>query len=215
MSVSVALLDLYDTLVGADWPGMRSRLHGATGLDPGRLGAAFEATRPARNSGTFDTLEEELAFVLEAYGATPEPSLVAAMAALERTFVATDMYLFEDSLPVLRELRRRGVRTAIVSNCSHETPALIARLGLADEVDEVVLSFEVRSAKPDPGIYLAALERLGAAAGEAVFVDDQPAFCDGAAAVGLSTMLILRDPSDPPEGTSPHRIVRDLTALLD
>jgi HAD superfamily hydrolase (TIGR01509 family) len=124
------------------------------------------------------------------------------------------MFLFEDSLPVLRELRRRDVPTAIVSNCSHETPALIARLGLADEVDEVVLSFEVRSAKPDPGIYRTALERLGAAAEDAVFVDDQPAFCDGARAVGLSTMLIVRDPWDPPEDPLRHPVIRDLTALL-
>jgi putative hydrolase of the HAD superfamily len=213
MSVSVALLDLYDTLVGADWAGMRSRLHASTGLDAERLGAAFETTRPVRNSGTFDSLEEELACVLEAYGAAPEPALVATMVELERNFASTDMFVFEDSLPVLRELRRRGVRTAIVSNCSHETPALIDRLGLADEVDEVVLSFEVRSAKPDPGIYLAALERLGAAAEDAVFIDDQVTFCDGARAVGLSTMLIVRDPWDPPEA-SPHPVVRDLTALL-
>ena len=64
MSVSVALLDLYDTLVGADWPGMRRRLHASTGLDPRRLGEAFEKTRPVRNSGTFGTIEEELACVL-------------------------------------------------------------------------------------------------------------------------------------------------------
>jgi hypothetical protein len=48
MSVSVALLDLYDTLVGADWAGMRSRLHASTGLDAERLGAAFETTRRAQ-----------------------------------------------------------------------------------------------------------------------------------------------------------------------
>jgi FMN phosphatase YigB (HAD superfamily) len=103
-----------------------------------------------------------------------------------------------------------------VSNCDHTTRPVVERLGLPRETDEVVLSFEVRAAKPDPRIYQVALERLGVAAREAVFVDDQARYCDGAAELGIGTFLLLRDGGTPVEGVSEpggHRVIRDLRAL--
>jgi hypothetical protein len=49
---------------------------------------------------------------------------------------------------------------------------IVDELRLADEADAVLLSFEVGVAKPDAGIYQAALDALGRAT-EGVFVDDQ------------------------------------------
>jgi FMN phosphatase YigB (HAD superfamily) len=94
----------------------------------------------------------------------------------------------------------------------------VNRLGLLEQTDAVVLSFEVEAAKPDPAIYRIALERLGVRAEEAVFVDDQAAYCDGAVAVGMSTFLIRRDDAAPDEGLGEpggHRVIRDLRALAD
>jgi len=92
-------------------------------------------------------------------------------------------------------------------------------LGLEDEFDAVLLSFEVRAAKPDPAIYEEALSRLGDPDPEqTVFVDDQARYCDGAAAVGLQTRLIVRDGAHPAEGFGPnpnhHEVIKDLRALL-
>ena len=55
----------------------------------------------------------------------------------------------------------RGVPTALVSNCSHNTRPIVDRLGLEREFDAVILSFEVGAMKPDPAIYREALARLG------------------------------------------------------
>jgi FMN phosphatase YigB (HAD superfamily) len=82
----------------------------------------------------------------------------------------------------------------------------------------VILSFEVGAAKPSPEIYRAALERLDVRAGDAMFVDDQAAYCDGAAALGIQTALIVRDGATPAEGVSEpgsHRVITDLRALLE
>ena len=73
-------------------------------------------------------------------------------------------------------------------------------LGLEREADAIVLSFEVGVAKPDPGIYRAALDALDAQAEEAVFVDDQVAYCRGAEALGIRSYLIRRGDADPAEG---------------
>jgi HAD superfamily hydrolase (TIGR01509 family) len=95
---------------------------------------------------------------------------------------------------------------------------VVERFGLNDEFDAVILSFEVGAQKPEPEIYRFALERLGVQdPARAIFVDDQTAYCDGAAVVGLDTRLIIRRHA-PLEGFSPstngHRVIQDLTALV-
>ena len=135
-----------------------------------------------------------------------------------KAFAENGVHLWEDSLPTLRELRARGLRTAIVSNCDHSTRPIVDELGLEREADAVVLSFEVGVAKPDPGIYRAALDALDARPEEAVFVDDQAAYCEGAEAIGIRSFLILRDDADPPEGISAagdRVVLHDLRSLLD
>ncbi len=59
--------------------------------------------------------------------------------------------------------------------------------------------------KPDPGIYEAALEGIGADPPDALFVDDQTDYCDGARALGIDTRLIVRPEWVPPEGYARRR----------
>jgi FMN phosphatase YigB (HAD superfamily) len=103
----------------------------------------------------------------------------------------------------------------VLSNCDHSTRPVVERLGLYEEADAVVLSFEERTAKPEPAIYRTALSRLGVDAGDAVFVDDQVAYCDGAVDVGMTTFLIVRDDPRPGgDAIGEHRVIPDLRSLL-
>ena len=205
MSYDAVLLDLYDTLVWSDWPSWRQRIADRAGVAPERIGEAYDITRTARSVGSYRDPDAELAAVLEAAGAVPDP------------FGGTAQ-IYPDSLPVVRELRARGVRTALVSNCSYNTRPLVDSLGLESEFDAVILSFEAGTMKPEPQIYRLALEMLGTVdPSRAVFVDDQVRYCDGAAALGIATRLIRR-PNEPVEGfdahTNGHVVIEDLTALL-
>jgi len=58
--------------------------------------------------------------------------------------------------------------------------------------DAVVLSCEVGCAKPDPRISRRALDQLCVTACAAAFADDQPAYCAGAAAGGMTALQIAR-----------------------
>lgn len=220
MAARVALLDLYDTLVWSEWSGLRDLLSQRLEVEPRVLLRAFARTRDDRSVGAFADAEADMTAVLRELEIS-DPATIADVVALERGFFATPrVHLHEDSLPVLRELRARGVRTALVSNCSHSTRPEVERLGLDREMDAIVLSFEVRARKPEPAIYLAALERLGGVEpAEAVFVDDQVEYCSGAKAVGIDARLIVRDGFEPPEGYAPdpdgHREIGDLRALLE
>ena len=115
--------------------------------------------------------------------------------------------LYDDTVPFLAWLRSQGLLIALVSNCADTTRALLEHLGVIPLVDAVVLSCEVGSAKPSPEIYVTALEDLGVAAADAVFIDDQPRFCVGAEAVGVRPIQIARDGVDSRSraqaGTSP------------
>src|SRR4029453_6216979 len=97
---------------------------------------------------------------VRAAGVDASPALIERLLAMEQAFGATGVELWEDSLPVVRELRARGVKTSLISNCSHATRGIVDRLGLEDEFDDVILSFEVGLRKPDAAIYRLALERL-------------------------------------------------------
>jgi putative hydrolase of the HAD superfamily len=220
IDADAVLLDLYDTVAEGAWGDLARMVIDRIGVERETLFHAFDETRPARSVGAFGSAEGDLAAVIAACGVQPDPALVRELVALEREVLPARVRLFEDSLPVVRALRAYGIRTALISNCSHSTRPIVDALGLDDEFDEVLLSFEVGAAKPDPAIYREALGRLGNPAPErSVFVDDQARYCDGATAVGLRTLLIVRQDADPAEGwgdnANGHRVIRDLRALLD
>jgi putative hydrolase of the HAD superfamily len=217
--VGAVLIDLYDTLAWTDWPTMRAELEERFGISEEQLLRAFTTTREARSIGVYGSAEGDLAAVLEAASVQADADLVRELnEARARALAENGVHLWDDSIRTLRELRGRGIRTAVVSNCDHATRPIVDDLGLDQEVDAIVLSFEVGAAKPDPRIYLAALEAVGARPEEAVFVDDQAWYCEGAEALGIRSFLIRRDDADPAEGfgaAGDRDVLRDLRSLLD
>ena len=221
--LKAVLIDLYDTLVWTDWPVLRERIEARAEVSGRQLLDGFERTRVARSIGTYGSLEGDLAEVLKAAGLERDDALVKELAGTITTFLETGVHLWDDSLPTIRELRTRGLRTAVVSNCDHGTRPVVERLGLHEDTDAVVLSFEAGVAKPEPGIYLRALDALGVAPEESVFVDDQLAYCEGAGAVGVRPFLIVRedrdgglpDPPPTPNADRGPEVIRDLRSLLE
>lgn len=105
--------------------------------------------------------------------------------------VMLDMWTaYDDAAPVLDALRERGVRTAVLSNIGVDIRPLMEREGL--RTDAVVLSCEVGAVKPEPEIFAAALDALGAAPEEALMVGDSWQDDAGAAALGIRTLILPR-----------------------
>ena len=83
-------------------------------------------------------------------------------------------------------LRRAGIKTGILSNLPRtHGEALHATPGFLNHFDHVTFSYELSMVKPEAGIYRHAVEGLGLAAHEALFLDDRPENVKGALAVGL------------------------------
>jgi HAD superfamily hydrolase (TIGR01549 family) len=114
--------------------------------------------------------------------------------AVEEMMAAIRFRAYRDAAPALAELRALGVRLVCVSNWDYSLPDVLARVGLADELDGVVTSAAVGARKPDPRLFEAALEVAGCAADEALHVGDTPSEdVEGAKAAGIRALLIDRD----------------------
>ena len=101
---------------------------------------------------------------------------------------------FDDVIPVLKELRARGITVGLVTNMDRKGDDIADGLGLKDHLDLTVTSLEVGASKPDPAIFRAALDRAGAEPHESIHVGDQPSSdVEGALSAGIGPVLLDRD----------------------
>ena len=108
---------------------------------------------------------------------------------LDHSAYSNSLTVQSDVLATLEDLHGRGYRMGLVSNLSLRATLVRAdleRLGLGRFLEATVFSSEVGFRKPDPRIFQAGLERLGANPAETVFVGDRLLDdVNGAHAVGM------------------------------
>ena len=81
----------------------------------------------------------------------------------------------ESARPVLRDLRARGIRTAIASSSPREhIEDLIEHAALHGLLDYIISGHDCTAFKPDPEIYLRTMEALGVTPTETVIIEDSP-----------------------------------------
>ncbi|MFC1937159.1 HAD family hydrolase [Chloroflexota bacterium] len=101
--------------------------------------------------------------------------------------------LFEDVLAVLPALKERGLTLGLLTNLARDMEPICSALGLEPYLDFIVTSKDIGVDKPNPPIFLAALELAKVDASEVIHVGDQYKFdVVGARGVGISPILIDR-----------------------
>jgi HAD superfamily hydrolase (TIGR01509 family) len=126
----------------------------------------------------FRLRRECVAIILDELAAELEPE-----AFVEGFVTAMRLELLPDAAAALQGLRRRGLGVAVVSNWDVGLSEQLRRLGLRDV--PVVTSAEVGTPKPDPAVFLHALERLGVRPERALHVGDSESDEAGARAAGM------------------------------
>jgi putative hydrolase of the HAD superfamily len=105
---------------------------------------------------------------------------------------STNFELYEDAPPVLRELRRHGLRIGLVSNTSRNLERFVDTFSL--DVDAVVSSGFHGKVKPDPSIFRAVLTLLEVRPADAVMVGDSLLDdVEGARSIGMHAFLLDRE----------------------
>jgi HAD superfamily hydrolase (TIGR01509 family) len=139
-------------------------------------------------------LEERLRVLFGQY--TPDTTMIERLCCAFVEPIFSTARVSRDTLPVLTSLKRRGLKTAIVSNTpwgssGHAWRSELARHGLLAAADAVVFCTDVGWRKPHAAPFRRALEILGVGAKEAVFVGDDPVWdVEGANGAGLRPILL-------------------------
>lgn len=207
------LFDFYDTLAVLNPPVVeagRLELARLAGVRPEEIAPLWRASSRERMLGTAGDMTAQLRAMLGQLGRGGDEGLIAELAEHEHEVWRRAVQLYPDTLPTLAELRRRGFKLGILSNCSCQAGAVIHHLGLSDRVDAVILSYEVGFAKPDPQIYHAARAALGLEPSACAFVaDGAGGELEAARALGMLAIKIYRVGGRHPEDASveaDHRI---------
>lgn len=100
----------------------------------------------------------------------------------------------QDVVELGLDLRRRGYRTALITNNIAEFSDGWRAMIPVDELFEVIIdSSAIGIRKPDPRIYQMALDQLGVAAERSVFLDDAAGNIEAARSVGMHAILVEDD----------------------
>ncbi|HEY0935804.1 MAG TPA: HAD family hydrolase [Trebonia sp.] len=142
-------------------------------------------------------------------------------ALLDAYFSAWEPHTYTDPevAPLLRELRRRGIRIGVLSN-TFWPRALHERVFHRDDVleliDGAVYSSEIPWTKPHPEAFRAAMAAIGVTDPAAcVFVGDRP-YDDihGAKSLGMRAVLIPNSTVPAYDGAVPDAVIARLSDLL-
>ena len=119
--------------------------------------------------------------------------------------------IYPDARRVIETLSRTH-RLGIISDTWPSIENQLRALDVRQFFSFATYSFALGVFKPDRRMYLDALEKSGCPAEETVFIDDSPRNLAGAAALGITPILIAADPASDAE--TPYARIRALSELL-
>nr|MDO8085174.1 HAD family hydrolase [Candidatus Sigynarchaeum springense] len=129
-------------------------------------------------------------------------------------------HVFEDTLPVLDELKNLGFKLGIVSNTPWGSPGILwreelGRIRIANYVNPIVLDRDAGWRKPAGQIFQHAIDILKAQAKECIYVGDDPRWdIAGPRAVGMDAVLIDRSGTQVVKGALALKNLHELVDLV-
>jgi putative hydrolase of the HAD superfamily len=158
--------------------------------------------------------------LLQTAGLNGGPGLAAEFFEAYYQPVAKQLTIFEDTIPVLAELRKRGKKLGLISNTifpENYHQRELERFGLKDFLDFTIFSSSFGFRKPHASIYLKGIELLKVPTGNILFIGDRY-FEDyiGPRGVGLRAMIKYREGRDYSDPLPPDLIIlKTLSEMLD
>lgn len=155
----------------------------------------YRDTYDERATGSWGNLESSLAEM--ARRLRPGVSFdLDELSRVRRESIRHQMFAFRaDAVSTLIGLAGIGLRTGLISDCTHELTLVWPELEIAPHIEVPVFSVLEGIKKPNPEIYLRATRRLGVDPSETVFVGDGGSNeLQGATDVGM-TAIWIKDPA--------------------
>lgn len=174
MKYKAVIFDLFETLI-TEWGHKKytkNEMSFDLGVDSEKFDRYWDEKEEDRYLGKID-FTDSILYVMEKCGKHMETSLLSRIVN-KRTETKSQCfeYVNPDVYRLLEELKARGLRLAIISNCSSEEVQVIRQSKIYGYFDQIVLSYEVNMKKPDVGIYKKCCDLLGVGANECIFIGD-------------------------------------------
>ncbi len=171
--IKAVIFDMYETLITHyDSPlYFTMQMAADAGIPVEEFQALWMPTDIARTIGEL-SFEDAITDILNKTGRYSDELLNHMIA--KRTMVKKDCFehLHAEIIPMLEELKSRGIKIGLISNCFSEEAVVIRESILFPYFDAVFLSYEQGLKKPDPEIFLRCMNELQVESQECVFVGD-------------------------------------------
>lgn len=144
-----------------------------------------------RATGVFQSPQDNIEYICKKLGVHVEDTRIKLAADVRYKFTERWLTPRLDAIEVLASLKSEGYKTALISDCSAETPTAWKETPFAPLIDVVVFSCSAGLRKPDSRIYLMATDQLAIEPQACIYVGDGSSQeLTGASQVGMYPVLI-------------------------
>ncbi len=173
MEVKAVIFDMFETLITQYNSPLyfREQMAADASLSVEDFQKIWQQSENDRTLGK-TTLENVVRDILTQNGKYSEKLLNKIVS--KRTETKRDLFchMHEEIIPMMEELRRRGLKIGLISNCYSEEAMVIRDSCLAKYFDAMCLSYEQGVKKPDREIFLRCVEMLEVKCEECIYVGD-------------------------------------------
>ena len=171
--IKAVIFDMYETLITLFEcePYFGPQIAEETGIPGEIFKNLWKPMEQERTIGKL-TLEQALEFILKENGQYSEELLNKIVE--KRKSVRRECFerLHPEIIPMLKELKKRGLYIGLISNCFSEEAEVIKESVLFSYFDVACLSYDLGLQKPDKEIYRRCMETLSVEAHECIYIGD-------------------------------------------
>jgi len=194
MKFKAIIFDLFGTLVddfGSSVGQMHHEMAAALAVPYEQFMQVWGQTAKMRIIGALETVEANIKYVCDTIKISPTAEQLEKAVEIRMKYIRQALQPRPDAISTVSELKNKGYRIGLLSNCSIEIPILWQETAFADLFDTTIFSSRERLKKPDARIFNLACDRLGTMPACCLYIaDGEDHELKAAASVGLHPLLI-------------------------
>ena len=195
MRYSAVIFDLFGTLIDTSSRAAYEKILGKMAVILSAPSQEFTQlwfdTFNLRTTGALISPEGNIEHICRHLGVSFTDSQLKQASRIRFNFTVESLVPRPDALALLGFLRENKYRVGLISDCSTEVPTTWKDTPFAPLIEAPIFSCVAGVKKPDPRIYRMALDRLGVAAKDCLYIGDGSSReLSGAQEVGMHPVLI-------------------------
>ncbi len=194
------VFDLFGTLIDnfstSEYKSILSEMAQLLDAPPNLFIQLWFDTFKKRCIGDFKNVDENISYVCRKLNLNPIISKIKDAAQIRFSFTQKSITPKEEAIETLNYIRHQGLKTALITDCSIETPTILENTPFKKLFDVCIFSCIVGVKKPDEKIYEIACSELSISTDKCLYVGDGSSNeLFGAEQVGMHPIL-LQDPKE-------------------